>query len=160
MAIQININGTNFSLPDQGQNAPWGDDLSDIIQAIVTTLNGVSGTADIPTSSFNLSNNISSAANITGLLFNTSQVRSAIVEYSVSRVTSSNEKSEQGQLFLTYNATNSAPTRWSLARMANETSGITFTITSAGQVQYTSTNLAGTGHVGKLKFKAKTFLQA
>lgn len=156
MAISVVINGTTYSIPQQGENPPWGEDLSDVLNAIVTVLNSSVGSADILTTSFTVANNQSSAANVTGLSFDTTEVRSAIISYSIYRSTSLSELSECGHIFATYKSTANS---WEFTPVGTGDAGVTFSITSAGQVQYTSTNLSGTSYVGKLKFSAKAFLQ-
>jgi hypothetical protein len=157
MAISVTINGTTYSLPTQSTNPPWGEDLSSIIEALVEVANDSFGPADILTTNFNIANNQGSVANVSGLSFSTSEVRSAIISYSVYRSTNSAESSECGQIYITYKSTAGT---WELAQNYAGSSGVTFTITNAGQVQYTSTNMAGTGYSGKLKFNARAFLQA
>lgn len=156
MSIPVTINGTIYQIPEQGQSPPWGDDLTPLLQAIVEVINSTSGSSDILITSFNLANNVSSAANVNGLVFDTSQVRSAIVSYSISRSTSLSEFSEAGQIYVTYSNTLGS---WEISQDFAGTSGISFSITNGGQIQYTSTNMSGTSYVGKLKFKAQAFLQ-
>lgn len=154
MATTITINGNSYNLPNQGASPPWGNDLSDIIQALADVSNTLLSTNDITNSTFNISNNISSATNVTGLAFQTSSVRSAFVPYSVYRVSGGTDVSEAGYLILTYK---SLPTpTWQIAQYGVGSTGVTFTVTAAGQVQYTSTNGPGTG---VMKFSAKTYSQ-
>lgn len=156
MSIQVTINGSTYNIPEQGQSPPWGSDLSSILEAIVESINSTNGSADILITSFNLTNNQSSAANVTGLVFDTTQVRSAIISYSIYISTTTNEKSECGQIYITYKSTAGT---WELAQYNVGTSGVVFTITNSGQIQYTSTNVSGASYSGKLKFSAKSFLQ-
>lgn len=157
MATTVTINGSSYSLPNQGDSAPWGDDLSDIILALIAVSNDILGTADILTTSFNIANNQSSAANVNGLSFNTSLVRSAIIQYSLYRTSTTTEMSETGHIYVTYKSTAGT---WEIAQSYGGSSGVTFTITNAGQIQYTSTNFSGTSYSGKMKFNAKAFLIA
>ncbi len=157
MAITVTISGTTYSLPQQGESPPWGDELSDLLQALISVANNTSGTGDILLTSFNLANNVASPTNVTGMTFDTSTVRSAIIQYSIYRSTNSNETSECGNMYVTYSSTAGT---WELAQNYAGSSGVIFTITNAGQIQYVSSNLSGTGYVGKLKFLAKAFLQA
>lgn len=152
----ITVNGTVFTIPDQGTSPPWGTELTDAIVAIADALGGVVGPQDIPITTFNIGNNTGSFTNITGASFDTSLVRSAILYYSIYRSTNINEESEVGQIFLTY-STQAAT--WNISQVYGGSSGVTFSITNAGQIQYTSTALAGTGYVAKITFKAVTFLQ-
>lgn len=156
MATSVTINGSTYSIPKQGENPPWGEELSDLLIALVDVVNSSSGSADIILTSFNLANNQSSAANVTGATFDTSQVRSSIIQYSIYRSTTLSELSEVGTIYLTYKTTAAT---WDISQTYGGSSGITFSITAGGQLQYTSTNMSGSSYVGKMKFTAKSFLQ-
>jgi hypothetical protein len=157
MSTQVTLNGSTFNIPNQGENPPWGEELTDLLVELVEVSNSSVGTADVLLTSFTVANNQSSAANVTGASFDTSQVRSFIMQYSIYRSTSTNELSEVGHLYGTYKSTAGT---WDLAQTYSGSSGVTFTITSAGQIQYTSTNVSGSSYSGKMKFKATAFLQA
>lgn len=156
MSVPVTIGGTTYSLPNQGQSPPWGEDLDAILLALINVANSVAGSSDILNTSFTVANNVGSATNVAGLSFDTASVRSAIVSYSIYRNSTTTEMSEVGQIMITYKSTAAT---WELAQNYAGTSGVTFTITNAGQIQYTSTNFSGTGYSGKLKFSAKAFLQ-
>lgn len=152
----VTIAGTDYNLATQGTNAPWGSDLSDIITALVAVADSSQGAADILPTSFSLTNNTAAPANIVGAAFDTSIVRSAILQYSIYISTSLNELSECGQIFITYKSVGNS---WELAQNYAGSSGVVFTITPSGQLQYTSSNVTGAAYSGKLKFSAKAFLQ-
>lgn len=156
MSTPITINGTVYNVPSQGENAPWGDELSDFLVALAGVVNSVVGSSDILTTNTVVANNQAVAASVTGATFDTATVRSAIITYSIYRSTSTSESTECGFVYLNYKSTAGT---WDLAVAGGGSSGITFTITTGGQLQYTSTNLSGTGYVGKLKYQAKSFLQ-
>lgn len=157
MATTVTINGTTYQIPSQGDSPPWGDELSDLLLALVNVANNSTGTGDILTTSFNIANNQSAAANVTGLSFDTGTVRSAIIQYSLYRTSNVSESSEGGFIYVTYKSTAGT---WELAQSYAGTSGVTFTITNGGQVQYTSSDIGATAYSGKMKFQAKAFLQA
>lgn len=152
----VTINGENFEVPQQSTSPQWGSELHDTVVALATAVESISGSADIPLTSFSLANNQSSASNITGASFDTGTVRSFILQYSLYRSTASNEEAEVGTLWGTYLSTASV---WRLAQNYAGASGITFSITNGGQLQYQSTNLAGASYSGTIKFKAGAFLQ-
>lgn len=153
----ITIAGTDYNLPEQGTNPPWGTDLSAIITALTAVTNTLNGPADILTTSFTITNNTPSVSNVTGAAFDTASVRSAIISYSLYRSSTTTEMCETGQIYLSYKSTAGA---WEIAQYYSGTSGVVFTITAGGQLQYTSTNFGGSSYVGKMKFNAKSFLQA
>lgn len=157
MAITITINGSSYSLPSQGDPAPWGEDLTNILEALSDVANNSLGTGDILNTSFNVANNQSAVANVNGLSFNTSLVRSAIIQYSLYRSSTTTELSESGHIYVTYKSTAGT---WEIAQSYVGSSGVTFSITNSGQIQYTSTNFSGSSYSGKMKFNAKAFLQA
>lgn len=156
MAISVNINGTTYSIPTQGQSPPWGEDLTALLEALVDAVNSTTGSADILLTSFNVANSVAVAANVTGASFDSSQVRSAIISYSAYRSTTTNELSECGQIYITYSSLSAT---WDLSQNYTGSSGLVFTITPGGQIQYTSSTVAGLSYAGKLKFSAKAFLQ-
>lgn len=157
MSQSFTINGTSYTIPNQGGLPPWGDDLTDVILALVQVAQSTSGSGDILTTSFNVANNQAIAANVTGASFDDSTVRGFILSYSIYRSTNSNEASETGQIYGTYSSTAGT---WEIAQSYAGSSGVTFSITNGGQIQYVSSNLSGTSYSGKMKFNGKSFLQA
>lgn len=80
----VTVGSQTFFLPLQGAGSPWGEELSDLIDAMVDALAIVQGPSDITeTSSIIL--NTSGAKDIAGLAFSTSTVRSAEITYNLSR---------------------------------------------------------------------------
>lgn len=105
--------------------------------------------------SFTVANNQSSAANVTGLVFDKNSYKSAYIMATVRRKTNSNEAVSVGRLIAIYK---DASSTWELIdELGGDDDGVTFSITAAGQVQYTSDNMAGTGYTGTMRFKALTF---
>lgn len=105
---------------------------------------------DIPDTSFSASNNVSSPANVTGLVFNNANVRSAQILLSVTVIATTNLYQ-----FFTLNVIQNA-TGWYLGGTSvGDTSGFVFSITSAGQLQYLSSNNSGFVS-GTIHFSAKT----
>lgn len=157
MPIPVIISGTEYQLPVQGDSPPWGDNLDSIIQAMIASLATLNGTGDILNTSFTLVNNQTSPVNVVGLSFDTSTIRSAEVSYSIYRSSNTpNEFSECGTLLLTYKSTAGT---WEIAQIDVGSSGVIFTITNAGQIQYTTTDIGNGSYVGKLVFRAKAFTQ-
>jgi len=107
------------------------------------------------TGSFSIANNQTSLASITGLLFSGASIRGAEIRFSIYRSTSTAEDVTVGAIRIGY-LTTAADWKISYDSMSAN-AGIVFDITAAGQVQYTSTNLTGTGYTGTMKFSYKTF---
>jgi hypothetical protein len=126
--------------------------LDGVTSAIQTQLNGkvTAITGDIAPTSFSFANNQASLANVTGLAFANATTRSfkALVDIQLDATTDAYEVFEllgvqKGAL-------------WDMSvTSVGDSSGITFDITSAGQVQYTSANAAGFV-TGTMKFRAQT----
>lgn len=157
MATTFTINGTTYNFPTQGDDPPWGDEVVQLITAMVNTLNTLSGTGDILTTNFTVGNNVSSSTNVTGLNFDPTVVRSALISYSIYRSSNTpTELSESGMIYVTYKSTAGT---WEIAQNYAGNSGMNFTMTNGGQIQYTSTNIGSGAYVGKMKFSAKAFTQ-
>jgi len=96
-----------------------------------------------------ITNNQSSAANITGVSFDGTVYRSALINYSIYRKTDTNEKAQVGQLRLVYKTVAAS---WSISdSYGGDDAGVTFSIDGTGQVQYTSTDLTGASYTSDLK---------
>jgi hypothetical protein len=105
--------------------------------------------------SFTLANNQAVAANVTGLVIDSASYKAAHIFVRIQRKTDSSEVVSVGVLKAVYRT---ATTTWEiLDELSGDYTGVTFSITSAGQVKYTSTNIAGTNYTGTMKFKAITF---
>ncbi len=108
----------------------------------------VSVTGDINQTSFSIANNVSSATNVTGLAFANASVRSAIVQYSVI-INATTSLYEAGTLSLIQKGSS-----WEMSQTTvGDNSLVVFTVTTAGQIQYTSANYAGFT-TAKMQFRA------
>jgi hypothetical protein len=97
-----------------------------------------SNTGDLAPSSFSVANNQSSPANVTGLAFS-GTVHGALVLYSVA-INATTGLFETGTMLLS----NTEGPSWQIATTSTGNSSlVVFSITSAGQVQYTTPNYAG-----------------
>jgi len=109
--------------------------------------------------SFDLENNQGTAANIDGMKFKKNKVSQATIEYLVQRVTtggSATELVESGILIATYNPTSEDWNLHAVDENNPEDAGITFSITSDGQVQYTSSNVTGDASISRIVWRART----
>lgn len=152
MSKPLTIAGTTYNYPSVGDPPNWGEEATDWAEAVTNTLTSVIGPGDILQSTFLPANNQVAPANVTGLLFDTSVVRAAIIEYSIYRTTNSNEIVECGSMYLAYKSTAAT---FELARTYAGDGGMTFTVNGSGQLQYTSSNLAGSSYSGKMKYRAR-----
>lgn len=102
-------------------------------------------TGDISETSFTAADNQSSVANVTGLVFANATVRSADILLSIVR----NTTYAQYKI----NVIQGASSWYITQSYVGDVTGLVFTITSAGQLQYTSTS---TGSTATVKFRALT----
>lgn len=109
---------------------------------------------------FDIVNNQAGAADITGMIFDKRGVSQATVDYLIQRVTtggSAVELIETGTFRAVYRPTSED---WELVPDVDpdepDNSGVAFSITSEGQVQYTSSNVGGTAYISKLYWRART----
>jgi len=113
--------------------------FTNITKSNLVTNNVNLGISSMFSGSFSASNNVSSAANVTGLTFANASIRSFTATVTVSVVVSSGTS-----LYSVYNLTGTQnASGWSLyIDTFGDSTGITFSITSSGQVQYISTNIS------------------
>lgn len=127
----------------QGINASGDSVLTNLSSTLLTVGNIITdginlGISSIFSGSFTPTNNISSPSDVTGLTFSNSDIRSFTIN-----LTASITRTIGGNLYeyfcLEGNQTDNG---WDmLASSSSDVTGIVFTITSTGQVQYTSTNI-------------------
>lgn len=105
--------------------------------------------------SFTLVNNQAVAANITPLTFDYRYTSQAVIEYLIQRTSTTTEAVRAGRLNVIYLPNTNS---WNIAdvpEVTTGTPGITFTITSDGQIKYTSTNQGGTGKISRIVFRVR-----
>lgn len=157
MSKNLSVNGNNFSYPEAGDPPGWGEGASNWADEVTEVLNTLSNVNNVLETTFILTNGQTTPANVTDLVFSTSSVRAAEIDYSVYITTDSEELTETGKLVIAYSNVSGT---WDIAQYAlMDDSGIEFSILNSGQVQYTTTTIAGTGYSGTLKFKAKVLTQ-
>lgn len=152
------INSTPFDYPTSGDAPGWGNDATGWAEEVTKVLNNLVGPDDILETSFNIANDQSTDANVTGLVFNAGSVRSAVIQYAIYRISDSNPSgfAETGEMHLVYDNNDG----WNLGLggiVGN--SGVTFTITPAGQIQYQSNDIGSVSYTGVMKFTAKSLQQ-
>jgi hypothetical protein len=135
--LPANYTPTNYS---PSQVASEGTDkVSAHLKGINDALATAGGSAgDIGQTSFSAANNQASAANVTSLAFANGVVRSFEALVSV-HIDATSDLMEQ---FILNGIQKSGS--WEMTvQSRGDTSGVAFSITSGGQVQYTSTNVSG-----------------
>jgi hypothetical protein len=157
VSVSLTVQGVTYNLPENNDET-WGVDTTNWMIAMTEALATVTITGDLAPpsgSAFAVQNNTSSATNITDLVFDSSETRAATIEYSVYRVKGSTELAEVGTLRIVYKTNAST---WFIDRTyTGDDAGCVFTITSGGQVQYTSSNIATAGaYSGIMKWRARS----
>ena len=100
---------------------------------------GMSGITSDVAGTFSAANNVSSPADVTGLLFPTANIRSFTAYISIQLLAGS------GNLYAHYTIEGIQNTNgWAITEsFVGDTVGISFSINNSGQLQYTSTNITG-----------------
>lgn len=157
MAIQITIAGTTYDFPESGESPNWGAQATETIVAMANAINTLLGPGDILQTSSSISNNISLATAIDGLIFDSSITRAANIYYSVYRISDANpsDQAEVGKIFIVYDDNATIGSKWKITRESNGDSGVVFSINDLGQVFYTSSDISSTGYDGTISFSAK-----
>lgn len=156
MSTDVTLGGETYSIPNQNEDPGFGEERHDWSIQVTDVLNSLSASDDILLTSATINNNVSSATNVNGMLFSTTTVRSFSVEYDVIRTDVGFSTVVQfGTLNGVYDGTN-----WTINDRHTSDAAVTFSITSGGQVQYYSSNIAISGsYTGTIKFKASTIAQ-
>lgn len=153
------IQGTEYKVPKAGASPPWGEELADYLKALGEAYSTLVGVGDIPETSAPVANNVAVPTDVAGLVFDPSTVRGADIAYQITRSTDTNSEIEFGTLKIFYDSTLPATEKWTIIRQAGGSSGVDFSMTDAGQLQYTSANLAGVGYEGLIRYEARSILQ-
>lgn len=142
MATLVTVNGNTYSIPSAGEDPDWSEDLSAYLVDLAEIVNSsISGAGEIVLTSFPLSNSqTASFANISGFLFDQTQVRAVTATYRIQRTDGSNYLVEKGNIELIYNPQTSA---WTLERNFIGDGQVYLDVTSGGQLQYKVIALSG-----------------
>lgn len=157
MAKTFIIGTSEYEFPVQGESPDWGEAITDWAEAVTEALSSVQQANDILTTSATISNGQATPASIPGFSFDTSEVVSINAEYIVKRVTTEPESNLVESGYIKGNFDGSS---WSISRENIGDAEIEFTISAGGQIQYTSSSITSSSHVGTISFKAKVFNDA
>lgn len=158
MAIPLVIRNKTFNYPTQGEDPLWGEDSTDWAQEVTDVLNDLVSSGDILQTSFSVANNQSVSADVVGLLIDTGVVRSAIIDYSIYRISTANPSgnAENGTIFAMYDNSAAPGSKWIISIEKNGESGVDLDITDIGQFTYTSSDIGTLGYVGLMKFRSRS----
>jgi hypothetical protein len=160
----IIINGSVIDFPNSSASPDWSHSVISFAQLVADALAISVNAFDVSPQTYTLDSfNSASNVSIPTLSFPTSAVRSVFIHYSVYRTTSSANLDEAGDLIAIYNPNNSTGMKWTMTRgnMTSSTNGaqILFNMTDVGQLQFSTTPLAGSNHVGRIAFDARALPQ-
>lgn len=152
------VNNTPYDYPTAGDEPGWGGEATGWAEEVTGVLNNLLNPDDILETSFNIANNQTTLADVTGLVFNAGTLRSADVQYSIFRISDVNPSgnAETGEMKVLYD--NNAGFSLIIGGVLGN-SGVNFSITAGGQIQYTSTDIDPLNYVGVMKFKTTSLQQ-
>jgi len=158
MPKKLTVNNIPFSYPTKGDEPGWGGDATDWSTEVTTVLGSLLAPDDIVQTSFDIANAQTASQDVTGLIFNSASARSAVIDYSIYRVSDAqvSGNTETGQIHVVYD--NNVGWSMGITDIVGN-SGVTFSITPAGQIQYQSTDIGNLNYSGVIKFKASTLQQ-
>lgn len=104
---------------------------------------------------FTLVNNQAVAANVTGLSFDYQYTSQAVIEYFIQRTTSTIDTISTGVFIVVYRPVTNTWVIVNVGTAGPDATGITLSITSVGQVQYTSTNIGGTPSLSRIVYRVR-----
>lgn len=154
MSKTIVIGNNTVVIPESGDSADWGQGVSTALEDLASSLSSIVGPFDVALQSFNIDSFNPGLANtaLPSLKFPTALFPAVEIKYAVYRDTSSVSAYEEGTLNALYQ--NGTSPVWLLSRTYIGDSSIAFDINTSGQVTFTCSTLAGTGHTGKIVYKA------
>jgi hypothetical protein len=156
MAVTLIVNNVPFDYPEQGEQQPWGESATNWASEVTKVLASLKSSSDILETSAAINNNQSTQESIQGLFFDSLTVRSFIINGNITRTTDAVQQYEEFQLRGLYRG---PVLGWTLQQESLSNSGVVFSITSSGQLQYTSTSISGVNYSGVIKFKAIAIAQ-
>lgn len=162
MSVTLIVNSQPFEYPVAGDEPGWGEAATGWAIEVTEVLGELLGPNDISETSFTFQNNIGVFTDVSGLVFNTGQVRSATINYSIYRTSTGSPSghAEAGIITMVYDNSAAPGSKWIMivGNIAGD-AGVTFSVTDLGQIQYKSTDIGALGYSGAMHFRAKTTSQ-
>lgn len=160
LSVDITIQGQVISFPSSGQSPNWAPAVISFAQAVEAALASVVGTFDVPPQVYSMVANSNTDIDLPNLAFSVADVRGAFIRYTIFRTTETNTSYESGNLVLIYNPSGSVNNKWEASRDYVGNGSVTFSITDAGQVRFSSTSILGANHSGKITYVAQALLNS
>lgn len=164
MSFTITIQGKVITMPSSGSAPNWAPAMIEFAKAVEAALQGVAGNFDVAPTVVNFDGavfNSASNVDLTALQFPPSEVRAVEILYASFRETDAETAYESGTLYAIYSDNNAPGSKWEFSREATGFGKLNFNILDTGQVQMSTTALAGTAstHTMTLTLTAKALLQ-
>lgn len=160
MPIPITIGSTVIQFPVSADSPNWAPAVTQFAESVADALSSVIGVFDVPPQTFVIdSYNPGTNIVIPNFSFSTSAVRGVFIKYTVYRTTSAITVAQGGYLEFLYNNTSPANTMWQRAHQYSGDASITFTMTDAGVLEFSTTILSGINHSGQITLEATALLQ-
>lgn len=150
----ITISGEDIDFPDSGQSPNWAPAIIRFAELVTQSLNSFAGPYDVSKQVISLNNDVNTNVDAPLLDFPTSAVRGAFIRYTVYRKSDTTTSVMAGNLITVYNPDASPGNKWDLTNVFSGQNILTFNITDAGQVQYSTTALGGVYAEGTLTYTA------
>lgn len=149
MSKTLIVNSIPFEYPEQGEQQPWGESATAWASEVTDLLNFVVGTFDKLESAAEIKEVQALSADISGLVFPSTSVRSFILTGSISRqYTSSNLASATpapfsiAESFTLSGVYNDTTAIWTIQKESVGECFTDFSIDSSGQISYTSQDIS------------------
>jgi hypothetical protein len=158
MSIPITVSGTTVNFPSSGDSPNWSPAIIQFAQLVAAALQFSFGPFDIPPQTFDITSDVNNNVILPNLSFPTTQVNGALIQFSVSRVSSTTTVTETGLMVIDYNPTFPTNEKWQISVDYAGEAQITFTVTDVGQVLFSTTSLPGSFVSGAITYQAQAIL--
>lgn len=162
MAIEITIQNRVIEFPESAEDPNWAPALVEFAQAVEAAIATITGSFDVAPQVFNIDAfNTTTNQDIPALNFPNTDVRSATIQYAVIRTTDAPDASavyEGGTIELLYDPSKTVGSKWDLVNEHQGDAKIAFSITDAGQIQFSTETITGLNHTGFITFRALSVL--
>lgn len=158
----INIQGSIINFPDSAQSPNWAPPIIQFAEAVAQALSTIVGPYDVSPQIYTMVSNVNTNVALPSLTFSTTFVRGAIITYTVYRNTTgigAQTLAEVGTLEIVYNPNGPTNNKWEISDEHTGMSGVTFSVTDQGQVQFSSTDITGLDYTGFIGYTAKALQQ-
>lgn len=154
MSIPLTVQGVTFQYPQNGGEI-WGREATNWAIAITNALNTSSVTGDLgPTTLAPINNNVVASTNVSSLSVSVASTRAFKVDYYVYRgrgAPTNTELTEVGTLRAMYSPSSGT---WIIDNTFTGDAQVDFSVNASGQVQYTASDIAGTGtYYGQMRYR-------